>query len=240
MSLDTFLVILLCIACVNGTGHDQSEDTRLTKLETMVRELSRDRDSTVRRLHEVEESARKQKVDLENELSQVQSKLSILQQKYSLLETSSGKSVRTTSGTAKFAFFASLNNRTSHYNRDEKIVMDHVLTNNGNSYNHQTGVFTCHQPGTYVFYLTIQVEDGHSFTAEIVRNGKEIARVLNEPRFSRESSSTSVIVNLAVGDVVFVRSDGYFDQSNASLDEHFSSFSGFLIEVGDWIDFGTG
>ncbi|XP_033759428.1 complement C1q tumor necrosis factor-related protein 7-like [Pecten maximus] len=183
----------------------------------MIGSLARDRDDNERRLQAVEASARKQKSRLENELVSVQLELSTLQHKYqdlvSQIKTSSMKTVRTSDDAAASSLVASLSNRTSHLNHNAKIVMDHVLTNDGDSYNPQTGVFTCQQPGTYVFYITIQVEHGHRFGAEIVKNGEVIARVLAEPMYSRASSSTSVIVNLSVGDIVYVRSDGNFDNT---------------------------
>ncbi|OWF40610.1 C1q-related factor-like [Mizuhopecten yessoensis] len=239
------IVIFTLISTISSHGTESSDDViqRLMHLENVVGGLVRDRDDSDRRLQEVEASARQHKSHLENEMANVQSELSTLQQKYQdlarQLETSSSKSVRSTSE-AKFAFSASLSNRMSKFNRDEKIIMDNVLTNDGNGYDPLTGVFTCHVPGTYVFHVTIQVEDGHSFGAEIVKNGQEIAWVLAEPMRSRASASTSVIVNLAIGDTVFVRSDGYFDQQSASIDDQFTSFSGFLIEVGEWISFGSG
>ncbi|XP_033732933.1 complement C1q-like protein 3 [Pecten maximus] len=222
-------LVLVYIASSHGTYGSDDVNERLLQLETAVRG--------------VQASARQQKSNLEDELANVQSELSALQHKYQnvlrQLETSASKSVRSDTGAAKYAFSASLSQRLT-YNSNEKIVMDHVLTNEGNNYDPQTGVFTCQQAGTYVFYVTIQVEHGHSFGAEVVKNAAEIAWVLAEPTNSRASASTSVIVNLSVGDIVYVRSDGYFDQDDALIDDQFSSFSGFLIEVGGWVNFGNG
>ncbi|XP_060077339.1 C1q-related factor-like [Ylistrum balloti] len=193
---------------------------------------------------EVKASAREQTSRLEDELANVHNELSVLQHKYQdvvgQLETSRTKSVRSGTTAAKYAFSVRLSNRMTDYIRNEKIVMDYVLTNDGKGYNPRSGVFTCQQAGTYVFYVTIQAEDGHSFAAEIVKNAAEIAWVLAEPSNARASASTSVIVNLEFGDTVYVRSDGYFDQESASIDDQFSSFSGFLIEIPGWVNFNGG
>ncbi|XP_060077338.1 complement C1q-like protein 3 [Ylistrum balloti] len=234
---------LVCISFTYGTEQSDIVSKRLVQLEAMVDVLTRDRTDSDRRLKEVETSARQQKSHLEQELNAVQNELSALQHKYrdlsSQLEYSASKTVRSDTKTTMFAFSASLSNRTSNFHRNEKIVMDHVLTNNGESYDPKTGVFTCQQPGTYVFSVTIQAEDRHRFVAEIVKNAEEVGRVLADPMYSRASASTSVILNLTSGDTVYIRSDGSFDQSHASIDEYFSSFSGFLIEVVGWVSFGN-
>ena len=36
--------------------------------------------------------------------------------------------------------------------------MDEVLTNVGHAYDGRSGLFTCRQPGTYVFLATIMVD----------------------------------------------------------------------------------
>lgn len=143
--------------------------------------------------------------------------------------------MRATSNTAQFAFNAKLGSRHTQYGRDETIILDSVLTNDGHGYDPRTAAFTCHVAGTYVFLATITVERGFRFGAEIVKSGKEIAWLLAEPAVARASASTSVVVNLVFGDIVLLRSDGVFDQSNATLDDQFTSFSGYMIESGKWV-----
>ena len=40
------------------------------------------------------------------------------------------------------AFFAALRNNTGPFEQDKDIVFSHVITNYGNNYNSQTGVYT--------------------------------------------------------------------------------------------------
>jgi hypothetical protein len=53
------------------------------------------------------------------------------------------------------AFFVALMNNTGPFNEDRTIVFDTVITNYGNSYSSQTGIFTVKFSGIYQFFITI-------------------------------------------------------------------------------------
>ena len=53
------------------------------------------------------------------------------------------------------AFFATLANNTGPLTQDKDIAFTNVITNHGNDYDPQTGVYTVPYSGTYQFLITI-------------------------------------------------------------------------------------
>ena len=108
--------------------------------------------------------------------------------------------------------------------------MPHIGTNNGNAYDEYRGIFTCPQSGTYVFMATLLVGFGNKFEAEIVRNGNSFADMYGKDDHNWAPTSTSAVINLSVGDRVWLRVHSNYHDSGATLDDSFSSFSGFCID----------
>ena len=108
-------------------------------------------------------------------------------------------------------------------------MFTNAVTNIGNHYNTSTGVFTCKYPGIYVFTLHILQETTSPYVACHIRKnsqkeGKDATTAQKSLKSGFFSSSTSVILQLARGDIVNVYCGSGLDGINSD----FSSFSGFL------------
>lgn len=112
---------------------------------------------------------------------------------------------------------------------DKAIIFDHVITNNGNGYDPETGEFIAPLRGRYLFTVTIRAQFCKQTTAEITCNEQMLGRVTAEyGRVDKASGSMTVVVELDRGDVVkvvhySVKSGDYFGNG-------FTSFSGFLFD----------
>ena len=61
-------------------------------------------------------------------------------------------------GTNGVAFHASLSSAIDSPHNGHLMQFDNVLTNIGNGYNHNDGVFTCPQTGTYFITWSFRIE----------------------------------------------------------------------------------
>ena len=123
------------------------------------------------------------------------------------------------------AFFAKLSKQFPQTNRNQTIVFDKVVTNQGNSYHSSHGIFTCTTPGLYVFSVTLMTDSQYAH-AKLVKNATEIVMLYLPGHW--EQSSHTVVIELKAGDLVSVESD----EVTAHVDfsgYDYSSFSGFLL-----------
>ncbi|XP_031173254.1 complement C1q-like protein 4 [Sander lucioperca] len=109
------------------------------------------------------------------------------------------------------------------------LIFKHIITNIGNAYNPNSGVFTAPVRGAYNFEWTVAAHgDGsHASAAWLVRNSEHIFIAYEHETVGFMSSSNGATVLLEVGDVVFVRLAGncrVYDNVN-----HHTTFSGSLL-----------
>ncbi|NXR42929.1 C1QA protein, partial [Zosterops hypoxanthus] len=108
------------------------------------------------------------------------------------------------------------------------VVFDRVITNQENSYNPQTGKFTCKIPGLY--YFTFQVVSSGDLCLAITKNGvRAVSFCDNNSQDTLQVNSGSSVLSLAVGDQVFLTTDPARGNSIYSGSEADSVFSGFLV-----------
>ena len=112
------------------------------------------------------------------------------------------------------AFTVSLNNYGSQW-ANKRIVYNMVLTNTGNGYSAQTGVFTCPCDGEYVFtWNTMNSHDDQDCQAYIYRNG--VAGLVTQSSEGggsyNEVASNTIVYHLTKGDSVWIQTGtcGYF------------------------------
>lgn len=122
------------------------------------------------------------------------------------------------------AFYAHLSSNTK-VNSNQAIAYDIVKTNVGNGYNKLSGQFQATVAGLYHFTNTVMSQPQHGIHVDIVQNGVSIGKNWADHN-GYESGSVSVIAELDVGDLVWVKdSDGRMEH----LEHDYNSFSGFLI-----------
>ncbi|XP_062594832.1 heavy metal-binding protein HIP-like [Saccostrea cucullata] len=76
------------------------------------------------------------------------------------------------------AFYAYINSLKSELPAKHVMVYDTVITNHGNSYHKDDGIFIVPQNGIYVFSWSVAVQDGEWAHAEIVLNGSPFGSVM--------------------------------------------------------------
>ncbi|XP_014850120.1 PREDICTED: complement C1q-like protein 2 isoform X2 [Poecilia mexicana] len=137
----------------------------------------------------------------------------------------------------KVAFSASLlaqgSGITGPVLRDTTLVFKRVVTNIGDAYNPQTGVFTAPLRGAYHFQWYIGVNNGGNTITSLVKNDQQVFTARNNLDsyeyliLGFGSASNGVSLLLEAGDVVFVRLwSGHviYDDEN-----HICTFSGHLL-----------
>lgn len=111
------------------------------------------------------------------------------------------------------------------------IVFDHIQLNHGNSYCSLDGEFVCTVLGTYFLSWTITCADYTAIETELVVNGNVKGHILtdagNHPDY--ETNSGTAIVDLKVGDRVWIRVGNEYTGKIVGTGLGSSTFSGFLV-----------
>uniref|UniRef100_A0A667YBP2 C1q domain-containing protein n=1 Tax=Myripristis murdjan TaxID=586833 RepID=A0A667YBP2_9TELE len=115
------------------------------------------------------------------------------------------------------------------FNTNTTLVFRYVITNIGNAYNLNTGLFIAPVRGVYHFEFHVGAGGHRSYasSAFLVKNGQFICSAWEEQPSHYGSSSNGASLPLEVGDVVFLRlwkNTRIFDNES-----HHSTFSGHLL-----------
>ncbi|XP_065936796.1 complement C1q tumor necrosis factor-related protein 3-like [Magallana gigas] len=123
------------------------------------------------------------------------------------------------------AFQSSLTKHLENMKNKETVIFDKVSLNEGNAYDHTSGIFTSPLDGIYSFTWTTLTKSGKAFLTEIVLNGKKVALNHADGRgHSGNSMSTShANIKMKKGDKVWIRAHDTYGQFGYA---HWSFFSG--------------
>ena len=136
-----------------------------------------------------------------------------------------GRLVRPAADVPRAAFYAYLTTTATDLGALQDIAFDYVVTNIGNGYNENHGVFVAPTSGTYVLTATLLSGGTVGTWGHFVVNGNVIAK-LNMHNAVYEQVTQTVIVELNTGDDVSVQST----RLGAGISgDRYSSFSGFLL-----------
>lgn len=109
------------------------------------------------------------------------------------------------------------------------LVFNGVLTNIGNAYSGQTGIFTVPMHGVYIFYAHI-LGSARNLEMCLQKNGENIMFMYSHgPANSYGGDSNMAVLNLVKGDTVKVVKHGPWGTKPYYVHAAWSSFSGFLL-----------
>ena len=109
-----------------------------------------------------------------------------------------------------------------HLGKDQGIVFDNAVTNVGNGYIPQQGIFVAPVAGTYVFCVTLMVCGPPNSWGHFMVNGRIIAKLFVD----HQQSSQTIVVYLKKGDDVSVQNTV---SEREYMGDRYNTFSGFLL-----------
>ncbi|XP_033914366.1 complement C1q-like protein 2 [Acipenser ruthenus] len=132
--------------------------------------------------------------------------------------------------TPRIAFSAALFNDgyCGPFNTPTTLVFSNTFINLGNSYNPSTGIFTAFVKGTYYFSFTVFLNSNSKMFTSLMKNKDRVVSVWdNYSPDSNDSGSNTAIVQLEVGDNVYVKL--YEERQIYDDGTGYTSFCGFLL-----------
>jgi hypothetical protein len=111
----------------------------------------------------------------------------------------------------------------ANYTDKAKLSFREKITNIGNQFSIDNGVFSCQTPGMYLFASTICAQIGKRAHASIMNENVVLSSLIAEDKTTHDCGSTTVAVEVRSGENVWVRSE------NVSLFDSQTYFSGVLI-----------
>ncbi|KAH3731189.1 heavy metal-binding protein HIP-like [Dreissena polymorpha] len=173
---------------------------------------------------------------LQNEITELRTSFNDNQEKLKMLTTAlmATKCTPTLAGfnesanNCRIAFHARLTKSIENLNPWQTIVFGQVQTNHGNAYASTTGIFTAKTPGVYVFYVHIL---GSTRNMEICLKKNEdcILYLYSQGTSSYGSDDNMVVVDLAVGDRVYVVKHGAFGTAPFYVHHAWTNFAGYML-----------
>ena len=124
-------------------------------------------------------------------------------------------------------FTASASTGDTLYESGDVIVFGDVISNFGGHYNPEISTFICPWDGVYLFSVNVQGYSSHYMHIDLMRNDVQLADILiDDISGTYNRGSTTMVINCASGDVVWVRA-GYSNYIHAAARR--TLFSGYLL-----------
>lgn len=137
--------------------------------------------------------------------------------------------VQTSSRLNQVAFCTELTHILSNLGPKQTIVFDDVITNFGNAYNKNDGIFTVPVEGVYVFTWTTMAKPDYYQGTELVLNGKHVSYAWAAETAGYNTASKTVILHLQQGNEIWIRTDAAGGANYLHNHGH-NSFVGFLLK----------
>lgn len=129
----------------------------------------------------------------------------------------------------KSAFTVGLTAQTKLPAANAPIRFDKIIYNAQNHYDPLTGRFTCSEAGVYYFTYHITVFSKNVKVA-LMRNGAKILHTTDNYQSSEDQASGGAVLNLEVGDKVWLQVTGGDLYNGLFADEDDdTTFTGFII-----------
>lgn len=131
----------------------------------------------------------------------------------------------------KVAFSASLlllgDTHVGPFENERTLVFKNIITNFGNHYSQETGIFTAPVNGVYYFRFSGHAQASRTMAMTLHKNNERIFSVYDQQQDISGNASNGVTLELVQGDQVYMKlwsGKQIFDD----LENH-STFSGFLV-----------
>ena len=121
--------------------------------------------------------------------------------------------------------FSAYASTTSDYDSGAIVQFDSIVTNIGDSFDHELSVFQCPADGIYLFSISLQTPEGISMFANIVKEGSVLLSSFSE-HHTDVQSSVVVVTECQNSERVWVECNG---NDRQLIGGQRSSFSGILI-----------
>ncbi|XP_070537782.1 uncharacterized protein [Ptychodera flava] len=114
----------------------------------------------------------------------------------------------------------------------QNITFDIQFVNKGKFFDRRSGVFTCQIPGIYYFTFNIRTFENKTVGITLVKSGNvAVVGMTTDPTERNIMQSQSVMIQLALGDQVWLQLGPHQDYAIYSNKYNYITFSGFLIYV---------
>ena len=135
----------------------------------------------------------------------------------------------------EFGFSAVISSHLKNLSHDQPIVFDTVMSNFGQAYNGNSGVFHIPVSGTYMFFVNILSERDNFIETELLVEGKTIAEIYSGATQFYGAGSNFVIVTVKRGQNVWVKVHNAYS-TNMAIHCCWSTFSGYLLREDTGLD----
>ncbi|XP_028261673.1 complement C1q subcomponent subunit C-like [Parambassis ranga] len=114
------------------------------------------------------------------------------------------------------------------FNTDATLVYGTVITNEGNAYNQNTGIFTAPVAGTYYFIFFYHTGGQHKSQLTLMKNNQVIVNSSDHQTTNdgADNGGNAIFLQLQRGDQVFVRMTA---NTHVWGEGYATTFSGFLV-----------
>jgi hypothetical protein len=140
-----------------------------------------------------------------------------------------------TDSSQSVGFSATMTTHNENLNLQDTVKFQNLLTNDGNGYDHISGIFRAPVTGLYFFNVVIMSHAAEDMETEIVKNGYGIAQTYSGDSTTWNTGTQSTVLFLDIGDQVWIRilsSVPSVNNGNIRIfGAGFSSFSGLLIST---------
>uniref|UniRef100_A0A3B4CI22 C1q domain-containing protein n=1 Tax=Pygocentrus nattereri TaxID=42514 RepID=A0A3B4CI22_PYGNA len=107
------------------------------------------------------------------------------------------------------------------------LIYKKVVTNYGNGYDSNTGIFTAPLKGVYYFRFYAHCHTGNQMAVSLYKNDKVQCSVFSERPWTNGNASNGIVLILEKGDQIYTK---LWDKSWVYDDhESYTSFGGFLL-----------
>ncbi|XP_016517231.1 complement C1q-like protein 2 isoform X2 [Poecilia formosa] len=112
--------------------------------------------------------------------------------------------------------------------KPKTLVYGRVITNVGNAYNQNTGIFVAPVRGMYYFSFFYHAGGGHPVRLRLIKNNNSVVEITDHKTLmdGADNGGNAAFVELQQGDQVFVRLDA---NHHVWGNGYITTFSGFLL-----------